>query len=295
MSNKDEFNLRDLLGEDAENVLPTIDDTPASELRETDVPTGLGDLKATRDAERAWEIQVSKVIKDAMKIDGGCDVCACEASQLLDGVRLCRFHVTFPKASAADCTDCKHRAAIDAENYIVQGSIIPTLAHPTAPNVSIADLPEVPLEVSPKLADMEDIDEEYLATFNATVAEVKDLSADDLLTLRHRLERMIRRVKIQKNAIKATYEGKLHLVDAKKLKGLKDRDSEFMSGRKVKTEKAAKAPKSPKADAGLTTAEKQVKQFVKLQMDEATIRTTLTSVGTAIPANLEALIAKFKS
>lgn len=247
MSQNDEFNLRELIGEgDADVKMPGIEDTPASELPLPSVP---------KPETNNYSPRVEKV-----------------------------------------------------------GPPVPPetvkLSHPV-PLVPMGELPETPSTIAPMIQDAdiqptvdekgkptetrEDVDAEYYDTFNATVAEVKDLEPEALQAVMHRLDRMIRRAKIQKTAVRVTYGGKIEFVDAKRLKNLKDKDAEFMSRRKVVDGEAKpKAPKSPKADTGLTTAEKQVKQFVKLSMDEATIRKTLSDIGTAIPTNLTELIAKFK-
>ena len=171
------------------------------------------------------------------------------------------------------------------------------LSHPQPepPVISVEDLAS-PISLSPDLKDESgELDEEYYLTFNATIVEVKDLEPEQLQALRHRLDRMIRRAKIQQRAIRVTEEGKLSLVEEKRRKAIRVKDSEFMSKRKVADE--ATGPKTPRTSSkgtssAMSQVEKQVKQFVKLAMNEATIRATLSSLGTAIPENLAELIAK---
>jgi hypothetical protein len=173
------------------------------------------------------------------------------------------------------------------------------LSHPM-PNITLpTSLDESkPVMVSPDLKDEAGtLDEEYYSTFNATITEVKDLEPEALQALRHRLDRMIRRAKIQQRAIRVTEEGKLSLIDEKRRAKIKAKDTEFMSNRR-KADDATDGPRAPRKaaskDTGLSQVEKQIKQFVKLNMNEATIRATLNSLGTAIPENLTALIAKHR-
>jgi hypothetical protein len=173
------------------------------------------------------------------------------------------------------------------------------LSHPQPepPKISIEDL-DSPLLLSPDYKDEAgELDDEYRLTFAATIEEVKDLEPEALQALRHRLDRMIRRAKIQQRAIRVTEEGKLQLIDEKRRKAIRVKDSEFMSGHRkasVASEPKEKKVKSPKADVGLSQVEKQVKQFVKLMMSDEVIRTTLAAVGTAIPENLTELIARYR-
>ena len=256
MSNNDEFDLRELLGEDGEEPIPvvSIEDVPASQL-----PT-LG-VMTDKQVEK-------KVAKEE------------------------------PSPTAV---------AMARPDYISNGHKTETLSHPVAPNVPIDKIPEAPIPISQVVADPdltpdpnkpeteEELDSEYFETFNATIPEVKDLEPEVLLDLYHRLARMIRRAKIQRRAIKVTYEGKIQFIDAKRLKALRDKDAEFENKRRRVAERdATKVVKGKSSNAGLSQVEKQVKQFVKLNMNDETIRTTLVAVGTAIPNNLSEMIARFR-
>lgn len=193
-------------------------------------------------------------------------------------------------------------AAASKPTYIADGHKVETLSHPVPLVPMDTDVPPPPSAVMSQMVNDEvgTLDEEYHATFNATIVEVKDLEPEALQALRHRLDRMIRRAKIQQRAIRVTEEGKLALITEKRRASIKAKDAEFMSRRKAqgdaspdgvqKREKRAKTEK----DEALSKAEKQIKQFVKLNMNEATIRTTLQAVGTPIPENLADLITKFK-
>lgn len=171
------------------------------------------------------------------------------------------------------------------------------LSHPQPepPKISLEDLSS-PTLLSPDLKDETgELDEEYRLTFDATVTEVKDLEPEQLQALRHRLDRMIRRAKIQQRAIRVTEEGKLQFVEEKRRKAMRVKDSEFMSKRKIaQADGTETKAKSKSKDSGMSTVEKQVKQFCKLMMNEATIRATLTSLGTPIPSDLSEMIARHK-
>jgi hypothetical protein len=265
MSQSDEFDLRELLGDgtDPDLALPSIEDTPASELATIDL------------------VEVVEKTHEQL----------------------------YPHGCPARCERCVIRlnlkdARVEATkqpNYILDGhNIQEHLAHPIPepPAVEIDSAPAVIL--SPDLKDEAgQLDEEYHATFNATIAEVKDLEPEALQELRHRLDRMIRRAKIQQRAIRVTEEGKLQFIEEKRRKAIRQKDTEFQSKRSKEQEEAKAGGSKPKAaskksDSGMSAAEKQVKQFCKLMMDEATIRTTLAAVGTPIPENLAEMIAKHR-
>lgn len=237
MSQNDEFNLRDLLGDNPEELgLPDIGMTPSSELP-----------------------LIGKPLTD-------------------------------------EKVDARVKAAQDP-NYIANGHKTEQLSHPIPP------APEVTFEgtratVSPAVPDevIDYLSAEYQSIFNGAVTEVKDMSPEQLQARRHQLMRRIQEDKIAIRAIRITEEGKLQYIEEKRRAAIRVKDAEFMAKHKAVTDTSEKKPrvKGASSDKGLSTVEKQVKQFVKLNMDEATIRTTLTAVGTAIPSNLTELISRFR-
>lgn len=262
MSQSDEFDLRELLGDPGEpSTFNGIEDTPASELIPFDV--------------------VEVVEKTHAQL--------------------------YPTGCPARCEECCKRLELLTQAQRLQKypglvtNASERLAHPTPePPVIEAELTQVGALMSPDLKDDSgSLDSEYYDTFNATITEVKDLEPEALQELRHRLDRMIRRAKIQQRAIRVTEEGKLSLVEEKRRKAIRAKDTEFMSKR-AKQEAAGiaepkeKKPRASKGEAGLSQVEKQVKQFVKLAMSDEVIRTTLAAVGTAIPENLSEMIARFR-
>jgi len=200
-----------------------------------------------------------------MMDDLKCAFCDCWMAGIRNGVRVCVFHVHHPNTE--ECTVCNKRKIMQSPNYIPDGAKLEP-AHPI-PVVSVLEQPD-PLAavMSPDYKDEAgDLDSDYYATFNPAVEEVKDLEPARIQELRHRLDRMIRRAKIQQRALIVTFEGKVALSDSKDLKILRDKDTEWMKKRRQIAE--GDGTKSPKKSAtGLSVVEKQVKQFVKLNMRE---------------------------
>lgn len=266
-----EFDLRELLGADVEpdSQMPTIQDVPASQLNIAE-------------------------INDDVK----CAFCDCWMAGMRAGKKVCVFHTSHDGQD--HCSTCKVRKMLHSEKYLQSGHVQEKLSHPQ-PQPIITELPETTASIlSPDLKDEAgDLDEEYYLTFNATIQEVKDLEPEQLQQLRHRLHRMIRRAKIQLRGITVTEEGKLKLIDQKRIAKIKQNDTEFMARRKkadaaVDGAAPTKTKKSSSSSSnGIPQVEKQIKQFVKLNMSEATIRATLQGLGTTVPSNLAELIAKY--
>jgi hypothetical protein len=168
--------------------------------------------------------------------------------------------------------------------------------------VDITEFQE-PTPVAPKLPEavLEIIksEKEYEELFNGTVNEVASMGAEDLMRLRHSMSAKIERIKIQQWAVIVTYEGKLKAADPKTRKKIQEADSEFWVARKEKNARKARATRSTggngeaKGDTGLTKLEKDIKMYVKLKFNEATIRKALTDTNTAVPENLAELITRF--
>lgn len=264
----DEFDLKDLIGEpDDVGSMPTIENVPASQLN---VPEINDDVK--------------------------CAFCDCWMAGLRAGKKVCVFHTSHD--ASEECLKCKVRKIMHTDKYLQSGHATEKLSHPI-PQPIITEIPDAPQSLlSPDLKDEAgSLDEEYYRTFNATIEEVKDLEPEALQELRHRLDRMIRRAKIQQRAIRVTEEGKLEFIEEKRRKAIKTKDQEFMARRKKADDAimpaSAKAPKTPKS-SGVPQIEKQIKQFVKLNMNEAVIRATLQGIGATVPDNLAELIAKYR-
>lgn len=265
-----EFDLRELLGDDseAEGRMPTIEDVPASQLNVHEVD-----------------------------VDVKCAFCDCFMVAMRAHKKVCRFHESHDFKD--ECLTCKVKKQMASPDYVEKWTRTEPV-HPTPPaNLVVVDDP-VGSKLSDNLkdADIDDVDADYYQTFNATIQQVANMEAEDLQKLRHRLHRMIHRAKIQIRGIQVTEEGKVKLIEEKRRAAIRAKDTEFMSKRKKASEEAASQAGSPKAKSTSKTAavpavEKQIKQFVKLNMNEATIRATLTGLGTSVPANLSELIAKY--
>lgn len=173
-------------------------------------------------------------------------------------------------------------------------------AHPVARVTS--ELPPAPVSHVPQVNKPDEageLDDEYWSTFNGTVEEVKDLEPEQMQELRHRLDRMIRRAKIQLRAIRVTEEGKLQFVEEKRRKAMRVKDAEFMAERKVAqgdatTTDARERKAKKEAREAVSKLEKQIKQFVKLNMNDASIEATLKDLHGSVPDNLAELIAKYR-
>lgn len=278
MAQSDEFDLRDLLGDNDDGVpaIPVITDTPASELTEVE-----SSLKSVQ-----------------------CHRCACFMVAVFAEKRVCRHHLDHPNDPT--CGDCDRRKLINSSAYLNSANAKPEkLSHPVAPNVTaeegvISIVPVVKdMDLEPQPGEkMSELDREYYECYNATIKEVKDLEPEELQKLRHKHLTMIRRAKIINQAIRIVMEGKLQLVDAKRRREIQDKDADFMKSRgsqKIGTVAGTEKKASSSKSTGMSAAEKQIKQFCKLNMPEQAIIDTLKAVGTGVPENVKELIAKHRS
>lgn len=283
MAQSDEFDLRELLGDTESGLtVPDINEiapmTPASELAE---------VESTLRSVQCWR-------------------CACFMVGMINDKRVCRYHKDHP--NDANCSDCARRTLINSPGYIAQGHATEKLAHPVAPNVTAEGSNDSGAVVSPVKSDpdvevtipgveRDELDREYYECFNATMQECKDLEPEKLQEIRHRHLRMIRRAKIMNQAIRVLEEGKLQLVDAKRRKKILDEDADFMK-RRAREQKAAEAAggstTKKSSTTGMSAAEKQIRQFCKLNMPDEAIISTLKAVGTGVPENVAELIAKHR-
>ncbi len=167
---------------------------------------------------------------------------------------------------------------------------------PQRPEIPYVEI-EVPIRISsilPEHRALEQLTEKYRELFNGTITQVKDRSTDDLQKIIHGMDEKIEMIKVQKWAARITYEGKLQLVTEAKRKQLKDADSAFYVPRREKGAAKTKTsnPQAAQKQA-LSKMEAGIKQLVRLKMDEATIRKTLTDSGSPVPENLTAIISQF--
>lgn len=291
MAQNDEFDLRELLGDGDEHiVVPDINalapEVPASELAE---------VESTLKSVQCWR-------------------CSCFMIGMLNGDRVCRHHKDHPKDPA--CPDCARRRIMNAPGYIENGHHTERLPHPLAAPVVVPVEEKGSSPVVSEVRDLE-IDEvttpavkalnveairvpedeltrEYYEVFNETVAAAETLEPEDLQERRHRNLRLIRRAKIQNQAFNYLMEGKLQLVDAKRRRAIQEKDAEFMKQRAAQKAVEGDKPKKSSSTTGMSAAEKQIKQFCKLNMPDQAIIDTLKAVGTGVPENVAELIAKHR-
>ena len=258
MSQNDEFDLRELLGADGDlGELPTPEDTPASELTPTALP------KTEERPESSWA-------KDPRYSNRPPEVE--------------RPHPMAPEVAE--------------EKFPEAPSVLSPMINDNDINIPAKEIEE--MNISGALGDetTETLDQEYYRIFNDTQVETKDLEAEQLQVIRHRMMRAIRRIKIAMNGIRVNELGKLAVIPESRRRLVRERDADFMAKRKavegdVSITKA-KTPRAKSSNSGLTQAEKQIKQFVKLNMNDETIRATLISVGTGVPENVQELINKYR-
>lgn len=270
MSQNDEFNLRDLLGDgDSDQSVPSIPDVPASQLPELTVPVSSKD-----------EVNVN------------CAFCDCIMVAVVSNKQVCEAHRL---DTTVTCATCARRRLIHDPNYIQNG-------HKTEPVHPVAEVVTTPQEMtttiqSPALPDdAGKFDEEYVTTFNGEIEQIKDLEPESIQERQHKMLTMIRRAKIAVMAMQVTMEGKIALVDSKRRKAMLDADKAYRS-RRVSLDKEGKASSSKgssKSSTGLSAIEKQIKQFIKLKMSDDTIIQTLKMVG-EVPSNVRELIAKHRA
>jgi hypothetical protein len=167
---------------------------------------------------------------------------------------------------------------------------------PQRPEIPYQEV-EAPIRISPIMPEhraLDQLTEKYKDLFNGTITQVKDLTAEDLQKIIHGMDEKIEMIKVQKWAARITYEGKVQLEDEKVRKKLKEADSAFYVPRREKgAAKSAASPARAEKQA-LTKMEAGIKQLVRLKMDEATIRKTLTDSGSPVPENLTAIISQFQ-
>jgi hypothetical protein len=278
MAQNDEFDLRELLGDGDDRAIsiPKVEDIPASELTE-----------------------VESTLKSVQ-----CHRCTCFMVGVIADKRVCRHHKDYPNDPS--CPDCARRALMPALERSAKLHENERLAHPAAPNVTSESSNGSGTLVSPITdkdvelpgVERDELDREYWECFNATTVECKDLEPEQLQEIRHKHLRMIRRAKIMNQAINVLMEGRLQLIDVKRRQKIREKDAEFMA-RRVKEKEidaaTGKVKSGAKSSTGMSAAEKQIKQFCKLNMPDQAIIDTLKAVGTGVPENVAELIAKHRS
>ena len=136
--------------------------------------------------------------------------------------------------------------------------------------------------------------EQYRDLHNGTKRQIKDLSAEDLQKLRHRMVEQIEKIRVQLQCVVIEFEGKVSLVSPKKRTELREDNASFYAKRGKRAPSDPQKAAATSAKKAANDFEKGIQQMVRMKMDETTIRKMLRDMGTEIPVNLTAIISQFQ-